>query len=230
MSMVVYLLMIILVLLYSFQYLNQVKLLILFYKWLVFIEYSFLVLLRFLHHSINSLFKILYIYMDWRRTIIIWSIKRSNYIFRCTYITWSLSTLYNSNRRITCCIGAVLLQQQTPDYVRGSTTPIYKPAAFASRSLKPTEKNYSIIELEALAIWWSVIHKFWSYIEGQKFCLETDHKPLLSLMKKPYHNSRIERWMTTLQQYDTPLWKKINAETSDFIRELCVLQKVYQKI
>jgi transposase InsO family protein len=99
-------------------------------------------------------------------------------------------------------IGAVLLQQQTPACNRESTTPIYKPVAFASRSLKPAEKNYSTIELEALAIWWSVTDKFRSYIEGQQFCLETDHKPLLSLMKKPYHNSRIERWMTTLQQYD----------------------------
>ena len=29
-----------------------------------------------------------------------------------------------------------------------------------------------------------------------------DHKPLISVMKKPYQNVRIERWMTTLQQYD----------------------------
>ncbi|CAF4218904.1 unnamed protein product, partial [Rotaria sordida] len=74
--------------------------------------------------------------------------------------------------------------------------------AFASRSLKPAEKRYSAIELEALAIWWSVTKKFRSYIEGQQFFLETDHKSLMSLMKKPYHNARIERWMTLLQQYD----------------------------
>ncbi|CAF5183326.1 unnamed protein product [Rotaria magnacalcarata] len=55
---------------------------------------------------------------------------------------------------------------------------------------------------KVLAIWWSVTQKFHSYIEGQQFTVETDHKPLLSLMKKTYHNSRIERWMTTLQQYD----------------------------
>jgi hypothetical protein len=67
--------------------------------------------------------------------------------------------------------------------------------------LKPAEKKYSAIELEALAIWWSVTQKFRSYIEGQQFFLETDHKPLISLMKKPYHYARIERWMTTLQQY-----------------------------
>ncbi|CAF3571743.1 unnamed protein product [Rotaria sp. Silwood1] len=67
---------------------------------------------------------------------------------------------------------------------------------------KAIEKKYSAIELEALAIWWSVTQRFRSYIEGQQFFLETDHKPLISLMKKPYHNARIEQWMTTLQQYN----------------------------
>ncbi|CAF2961342.1 unnamed protein product [Rotaria sp. Silwood2] len=99
-------------------------------------------------------------------------------------------------------IGAVLLQKQISDVNDASTTFIYKPVAFASRSLKPAEKRYSTIELEALAIWWSVTQKFRTYVEGQQFTLETDHKPLLSLMKKPYHNTRIERWMTTLQEYD----------------------------
>jgi transposase InsO family protein len=98
-------------------------------------------------------------------------------------------------------IGAVLLQQSSDSNDRSNPLK-YKPVAFASRSLKPAEKNYSAIELEALAIWWSVTHKFRSYIEGQQFTLQTDHKPLLSLMKKPYHNTRIERWMSMLQQYD----------------------------
>ncbi|CAF4539213.1 unnamed protein product, partial [Rotaria magnacalcarata] len=53
-------------------------------------------------------------------------------------------------------IGAVLLQQQTRDDEDVSTIPVYKPVAFASRSLKPAEKRYSTIELETLAIWWSV--------------------------------------------------------------------------
>ena len=99
-------------------------------------------------------------------------------------------------------IGGVLLQQQLSDLTNPSSTFILKPVAFASRSLKPAEKNYSAIELECLAIWWCVTDKFRPYIEGQQFVLETDHKPLLSLMKKPYRNARIERWMTELQQYD----------------------------
>ena len=96
-------------------------------------------------------------------------------------------------------IGAVLLQQQPLDFNDKTSTLILKPVAFASRSLRKAEKKYSAFELEALAIWWSVTQRFRSYIEGQQFFLETDYKPL---MKKPYHNARIERWMTTLQQYD----------------------------
>lgn len=99
-------------------------------------------------------------------------------------------------------IGAVLLQKDTDSSSASSPTELYRPIAFASRSLKPAEKKYSAIELEALAIWWSVTQKFRPYIEGQPFFLETDHKPLLSIMTKPCQNARVERWMTTLQQYD----------------------------
>ena len=89
-------------------------------------------------------------------------------------------------------IGAVLLQKQLCVNNDESTIPSYKPAAFASRSLKPTKKRYSTVELETLAIWWSVTQKFQLYIEGQQFFLEIDHKTLMSLMKKPCHNMRIE--------------------------------------
>lgn len=99
-------------------------------------------------------------------------------------------------------VGGVLLQEQLLDSTGPSAASILKPVAFASRSLKPAEKNYSAIELECLAVWWCINDKFHPYIEGQRLILETDHKPLLSLMKKPYRNARIERWMTDLQHYD----------------------------
>ena len=62
-------------------------------------------------------------------------------------------------------IGAVLLQKHPLD-ATSSIEFTYKPIAFASRSLQPAEKKYSAIELEALAIWWSVTQKFHSYIDG----------------------------------------------------------------
>ena len=57
--------------------------------------------------------------------------------------------------------------------------------AFASRKFLPREKNYSVIEKECLAIVWS-LQVFHVYLYGQKFSIETDHKPLswLGRMKK----------------------------------------------
>ena len=52
---------------------------------------------------------------------------------------------------------------------------------FASRSLTPTERRYAPIEKEALASAWSC-KKFQNYLIGIDFTLETDHKPLVTLL------------------------------------------------
>ncbi|CAF4504816.1 unnamed protein product, partial [Rotaria sp. Silwood2] len=55
-------------------------------------------------------------------------------------------------------IGAVLLQKQVS--TNNKTTPVYKPIAFASRTLKAAETRYSTIELETLAIWWNALSRY----------------------------------------------------------------------
>ncbi len=70
-------------------------------------------------------------------------------------------------------LGAVLTQQQ-PD---GR----WAPVAFASRSLIPTERRYAQIEKEALTLTWACT-RFQDYLIGITFTLETDHKPLISLL------------------------------------------------
>ena len=49
---------------------------------------------------------------------------------------------------------------------------------YASRSLKPSEKNYPAHKLEFLALKWSVCHKFHEYLYGNKFQVLTDNSPL----------------------------------------------------
>ena len=61
------------------------------------------------------------------------------------------------------------------------------PVAFASRKFLPSEKNYSVIEKECLAIVWS-LQVFRVYLYGQKFTMETDHQPLSWLGRMKNNN------------------------------------------
>ena len=71
-------------------------------------------------------------------------------------------------------LGAVLLQYS------GDT---WRPVAYASRFMSETEQRYSQIEKEALGIVWAC-DKFKDYVLGKHIGLETDHKPLVTLLGK----------------------------------------------
>ncbi|XP_071576343.1 uncharacterized protein [Temnothorax nylanderi] len=57
---------------------------------------------------------------------------------------------------------------------------IEHPVAYASKSLSKTQKRYSQLDREALALMDAVRH-FHQYLDGRKFTLYTDHKPLLGI-------------------------------------------------
>lgn len=91
-------------------------------------------------------------------------------------------------------LGAVLEQEQED----GSYRPIY----YASRKLNKVEQRYSQFEREALAVRWAC-EKFYLYLYGIEFEINTDHKPLLTVLgpnSKP-PSARIERWLLYLQQF-----------------------------
>lgn len=81
-----------------------------------------------------------------------------------------------------------------------------KPVAYVSRALNSAEKNYSTFEKEALAIIFSVI-KLRQYLLGNKFILQTDHKPLITIFGE--HKgipvmaaARIQRWALILSGFN----------------------------
>lgn len=86
-----------------------------------------------------------------------------------------------------------------------------KPVHYASRRLTTAEKNYGQIEKEMLAIKFGC-EKFHDYIYGhQDVTIETDHKPLECLYKKPLTAAppRIQRMMLKLLKYTFKVtWKE----------------------
>lgn len=73
-------------------------------------------------------------------------------------------------------LGAVLSQQQNDG--------VLHPGAFASCSLLPTERNYSVTDLETLAVVWAMQH-FRAYLYGHKVTVVTDHSVVKTVLGAP---------------------------------------------
>lgn len=89
-------------------------------------------------------------------------------------------------------LGAVLIQFKNEEVL---------VINFASRALTDVETRYSQTEKEGLACVWGV-ERFFYYLAGMIFELQTDHKPLTYMFNptsKP--PARIERWVLRLQSY-----------------------------
>ena len=87
-------------------------------------------------------------------------------------------------------LGAALLQEG-------------QPLCYASRALTSTEQRYAQIEKEALAIVFA-LERFHQYTYGQKVIVESDHKPLEVIIKKPLHRAprRLQGMMMRMLHYD----------------------------
>lgn len=83
---------------------------------------------------------------------------------------------------------AVLSQEQSDGKLH--------PVAFASRALAAPEKNYSITELETLAVVWALKH-YHAYLYGHEVMVVTDHSAVKTILNTPGSSGKHDRWWLT---------------------------------
>ena len=113
-------------------------------------------------------------------------------------------------------LGITLWQKQADGELK------LKPIAISSRFLNDSEKNYSIGELELLAVVWGLEKlRFYSY--GKKVFLYTDHQALEPLIKrnrcKKQNSARLTRLLDRLAHFDISIQHIVgsNLKFTDFL-------------
>lgn len=79
-----------------------------------------------------------------------------------------------------------------------------RPIAYASRSLRPSERNmnnYSSMKLEFLALKWAMVEKFREYLLGHRCIVFTDNNPLSHLTTAKLGATE-QRWAAELAAFD----------------------------
>ena len=77
----------------------------------------------------------------------------------------------------------------------------FMPVSYASRSLKGDKRQYSVTDLEALAVIWAV-KTFRLYVMGTCFKVVTDHNALKALVHKATLQGRLAQWADFLMGFD----------------------------
>ena len=73
------------------------------------------------------------------------------------------------------------------------------PIAYASRSINRAECNYTINELETLAVVWALSH-FRSYIYGRDVTVYMDHSAVRAVLETPNPSGKHARWWTKVYE------------------------------
>ena len=100
-------------------------------------------------------------------------------------------------------LGACLLQDSKPVY-------------FASKALTDAQKDYVVIELEALAVAWA-IEKFHHFCYASHILLETDQKSLEAILSNSLNQAspRVQRILIRTFAYNFTV-KYISGSTNQF--------------
>ena len=87
--------------------------------------------------------------------------------------------------------------------------------AYASRSLKKSERHYPAHKLEFLALKWAITEKFKDYLHSQKFLVRTDNNPLTYVFTTAQLDATGHRWVAALAAYDFVIKYKPGKQMAD---------------
>ena len=87
--------------------------------------------------------------------------------------------------------------------------------AYASRGLRPSERNYPTHKLEYLALKWAVTQKFSDYLYGNKFTVYTDNNPLTYVLSSAKLDATGHRWLAALSAYNFDIKYKSGKQNAD---------------
>ena len=103
-------------------------------------------------------------------------------------------------------LGAVLYQNQDNKE---------RVIAYASRSLKPSERNYPAHKLEFLALKWTVCEKFHDYLYGSQFEVITFNNPLTYVLTTAKLDATGQRWVAALSGYKFSIKYRSGKKNAD---------------
>ena len=116
-------------------------------------------------------------------------------------------------------LGGALYQQQADEQ---KDQKVWKVIAFYSKTLSKTEQNYSITEIECLAVI-RTIQRFSHLLRGEHFLIETDHSALTWLKTCKDPPGRLLRWTLLLAEYDY----EVKHRSGDSMKEVDALSRLY---
>lgn len=111
--------------------------------------------------------------------------------------------------RVDACktgIGAILLQEGGDKHMH--------PVSYISRSLSKAERNYSVTELEGLAVIWALGY-LRHLVYGKQVTIMTDHHALCWIRSLKDPTGRLARWSLKLSEYDYVIKHKSGSLNKD---------------
>ena len=121
-------------------------------------------------------------------------------------------------------LGAVLYQEQGG---------LERVIAYASRGLRPSEKNYPAHKLEFLALKWALTDKLHDYLYGNTFEVRTDNNYLTYVTTTAKLDAMSHRWLASLSNYNFTLKYRSGRSNSDadgMSRGPQVIQEVFPEV